>query len=97
VGAVVRTNKSTLECSTADTTAGTTVAASSHTGSSSFTEAHDTGGRGSGRSGGPLSSSEAEAFFVESLEAWREAMGIARFHLVAHSLSAFFAVAYAEK
>jgi cardiolipin-specific phospholipase len=39
----------------------------------------------------------AEAFFADSLEQWRQEMGIERMHLVAHSLSAFFAVRYAEQ
>mmetsp|Transcript_20258 Transcript_20258/g.41512 ORF Transcript_20258/g.41512 Transcript_20258/m.41512 type:complete len:514 (-) Transcript_20258:102-1643(-) len=59
--------------------------------------ASDVGAPQKAAASGMLSPSETEAFFVESLEAWREAEGITRFHLVAHSLSAFFAVAYAEK
>eukprot|EP00614_Pseudopedinella_elastica_P019290 CAMPEP_0172649330 /NCGR_PEP_ID=MMETSP1068-20121228/241732_1 /TAXON_ID=35684 /ORGANISM="Pseudopedinella elastica, Strain CCMP716" /LENGTH=213 /DNA_ID=CAMNT_0013463679 /DNA_START=347 /DNA_END=985 /DNA_ORIENTATION=- len=39
----------------------------------------------------------AEEWFVESLEKWRKKQGIERMHLVAHSLSAFGAVGYAEK
>jgi pimeloyl-ACP methyl ester carboxylesterase len=38
----------------------------------------------------------AENWFAQSLESWRSALHIDRIHLVAHSLSAFFAVAYAE-
>jgi pimeloyl-ACP methyl ester carboxylesterase len=62
-------------------------------------EASGTGGtleRVGGRSPNGPTPRECEDFFVESFEAWRAAEGIERFHLVAHSLSAFHAVRYAE-
>ncbi|KAI8847827.1 Alpha/Beta hydrolase protein [Chytridium lagenaria] len=37
----------------------------------------------------------AETYFVESLEAWREKMGLERISLVAHSLGGFLGAAYA--
>lgn len=40
---------------------------------------------------------KAEVMFVESMEQWRKHQGIDKMHLVAHSLSAFFAIGYAEK
>ncbi|KAL7753929.1 hypothetical protein RI367_000861 [Sorochytrium milnesiophthora] len=42
----------------------------------------------------PLS---AQAFFVESLEAWRASMGIQSFTLAAHSMGGYVAAAYAIK
>ena len=38
---------------------------------------------------------EAEAFFIDSLEDWRERMGVERMTLVGHSLGAYLSVAYA--
>ena len=38
---------------------------------------------------------EAEAFFVDSLEEWRAAMGLERMTLVGHSLGAYLSAAYA--
>lgn len=43
------------------------------------------------------SPSEAEEWFVDSLEQWRIHLGYEKIHLVAHSLSAFIATRYAEK
>jgi len=40
---------------------------------------------------------KAEAWFVNSMEAWREARGIEKMHLVGHSMGAMIAVAYAEQ
>jgi len=40
---------------------------------------------------------EAENFFVEELEAWREAMGIERMVLAGHSIGGYCAFAYAER
>ena len=39
----------------------------------------------------------AESFFVESLEAWREAKGLERMTLAGHSMGGYMAVAYSEK
>ncbi|GJJ13805.1 hypothetical protein Clacol_008062 [Clathrus columnatus] len=41
--------------------------------------------------------SEAEGFFIDSLEEWRQKMGIERMTLVGHSLGAYLSVAYAIK
>ena len=38
---------------------------------------------------------EAESFFVNSLEEWREKMGLEKMTLVGHSLGAYFSIAYA--
>lgn len=38
---------------------------------------------------------EAESFFVESLEQWRNKMGLQKMTLVGHSLGAYFSVVYA--
>ncbi|TFY73049.1 hypothetical protein EWM64_g10963, partial [Hericium alpestre] len=38
---------------------------------------------------------EAESFFVDSLEQWRERMGIDKMTLVGHSLGGYFSVVYA--
>ncbi|KAJ2933657.1 hypothetical protein H1R20_g3423, partial [Candolleomyces eurysporus] len=38
---------------------------------------------------------EAESFFVDSLEEWREIMGLERMTLIGHSLGAYLSVAYA--
>lgn len=38
---------------------------------------------------------EAESFFVDSLEQWRERKGLEKMTLVGHSLGAYFSVAYA--
>ncbi|KIJ56901.1 hypothetical protein M422DRAFT_40473 [Sphaerobolus stellatus SS14] len=40
---------------------------------------------------------QSEAFFVDSLEDWRERMGIERMTLVGHSLGGYFSTAYALK
>ncbi|KDR83388.1 hypothetical protein GALMADRAFT_235493 [Galerina marginata CBS 339.88] len=40
---------------------------------------------------------EAESFFVDSLEDWRDKMGLDRMTLIGHSLGAYFSVAYALK
>ena len=40
---------------------------------------------------------EAEAFFIDSLEEWREKMKLDKMTLVAHSLGAYMSVAYALK
>ena len=40
---------------------------------------------------------EAEAFFVDSLEEWREKMDLDKMTLVGHSLGAYLSVAYALK
>ncbi|ETW84280.1 hypothetical protein HETIRDRAFT_102868 [Heterobasidion irregulare TC 32-1] len=40
---------------------------------------------------------EAESFFVDSLEQWREQMGLEKMTLVGHSLGAYFSVVYALK
>jgi cardiolipin-specific phospholipase len=40
---------------------------------------------------------EAEAFFVDSLEEWRQKMGLERMTLVGHSLGAYLSTAYALK
>jgi cardiolipin-specific phospholipase len=40
---------------------------------------------------------EAESFFVDSLEEWREKMGLETMTLVGHSLGAYFSVVYALK
>jgi len=40
---------------------------------------------------------EAEAFFVDSLEEWRQKMGLKSMTLVGHSLGAYFSVVYALK
>jgi len=39
--------------------------------------------------------SEAESFFVDSLEEWRKKMGLSQMTLIGHSLGAYFSVAYA--
>lgn len=39
--------------------------------------------------------SEAESFFIDSLEQWRQRMGLDKMTLVGHSLGAYFSVAYA--
>ena len=41
--------------------------------------------------------SEAESFFVDSLEDWRQKMGLDQMTLVGHSLGAYFSVVYALK
>jgi len=38
---------------------------------------------------------EAESFFVNSLEEWRDKMGLDKMTLIGHSLGAYFSVAYA--
>lgn len=38
---------------------------------------------------------EAESFFVDSLEEWRQRMGLQKMTLIGHSLGAYFSVAYA--
>ncbi|KAH7931302.1 alpha/beta-hydrolase [Leucogyrophana mollusca] len=38
---------------------------------------------------------EAESFFVDSLEEWRDKMGLDKMTLIGHSLGAYFSVAYA--
>lgn len=38
--------------------------------------------------------SEAESFFIESLEQWREKMGLRKMTLIGHSLGAYLTVAY---
>ncbi|KAH7916781.1 Alpha/Beta hydrolase protein [Hygrophoropsis aurantiaca] len=43
----------------------------------------------------PARVAEAESFFVDSLEQWREKMGLERMTLIGHSLGAYFSVAYA--
>ena len=40
---------------------------------------------------------DAEAFFLDGLEQWREAMSIEKMVLMGHSLGGYLAVAYAEK
>ena len=40
---------------------------------------------------------EASAFFVESLESWRQDLGIERMHLVGHSLGAYLSAQYAMR
>jgi len=40
---------------------------------------------------------KAESFFINSLEEWREAMGLTKMTLIGHSLGAYFTVAYALK
>ena len=40
---------------------------------------------------------EAESFFIDSLEEWRETMGLGKMTLIGHSLGAYFSVAYALK
>jgi len=40
---------------------------------------------------------EAESFFVDSLEEWREKVGLEKMTLVGHSLGAYFSVVYALK
>lgn len=40
---------------------------------------------------------EAESFFIESLEEWRNKMGLEKMTLIGHSLGAYFSVAYALK
>jgi cardiolipin-specific phospholipase len=40
---------------------------------------------------------EAEGFFVDSLEEWRDKMGLEKMTLVGHSLGAYFSVVYALK
>jgi cardiolipin-specific phospholipase len=40
---------------------------------------------------------EAEAFFVDGLEAWRAAMRIEKMVLMGHSLGGYVAIAYAER
>jgi len=39
----------------------------------------------------------AEALFVDAIEAWREEMGLESMALVAHSVGAYLAIAYAER
>jgi len=39
--------------------------------------------------------SQAESFFLDSLEEWREAMGIQKMNLIGHSLGGYLSVAYA--
>ena len=39
--------------------------------------------------------SEAESFFIDSLEEWRIKMGLSKMTLIGHSLGAYFSVAYA--
>lgn len=41
--------------------------------------------------------SEAESFFVDSLEEWRQKMNLDKMTLVGHSLGAYFSVVYALK
>ena len=56
--------------------------------------------RGFGRSSRPQFSSdgvEAEAEFVESIEKWRQEVGISKFILLGHSLGGFIASAYTLK
>ncbi|KAG6878264.1 hypothetical protein C0993_010036 [Termitomyces sp. T159_Od127] len=40
---------------------------------------------------------EAESFFVDSLEEWRQKMGLDKMTLIGHSLGAYFSTAYALK
>lgn len=40
---------------------------------------------------------EAEAFFIDSLEEWREKMGLDKMTLVGHSLGGYLSIAYALK
>ncbi|KAF5387862.1 hypothetical protein D9615_000163 [Tricholomella constricta] len=40
---------------------------------------------------------EAESFFVDSLEEWRQKMGLDKMTLIGHSLGAYFSVVYALK
>ncbi|KAG5646445.1 hypothetical protein DXG03_003495 [Asterophora parasitica] len=40
---------------------------------------------------------EAESFFIDSLEEWRQKMGLDKMTLVGHSLGAYFSVVYALK
>ena len=40
---------------------------------------------------------QAESFFIDSLEQWREKMGLGKMTLIGHSLGAYFSVAYALK
>ena len=40
---------------------------------------------------------QAESFFIDSLEEWRETMGLGKMTLIGHSLGAYFSVAYALK
>ncbi|CAM9999628.1 unnamed protein product [Ascophyllum nodosum] len=42
-------------------------------------------------------SKESEAFFIDSLERWREANGLKKMNLLGHSLGGYLSVAYAEK
>jgi cardiolipin-specific phospholipase len=41
--------------------------------------------------------SQAESFFVDSLEEWRQKMGLEKMTLIGHSLGAYFSVVYALK
>lgn len=58
---------------------------------------------GQGCSGKPdidyinLSGKQCVDLFVESLEAWREKMGLTKFHIHAHSMGAYFASFYCHK
>jgi cardiolipin-specific phospholipase len=38
---------------------------------------------------------QAESFFVDSLEVWRQKMGLEKMTLIGHSLGAYLSVAYA--
>ena len=44
-----------------------------------------------------IKTEEVIEFFVESLEKWRKAIGLDRFHLVGHSLGGYLACQYAKK
>ena len=45
----------------------------------------------------PRTTEEAEGFFLDSLEAWREAMGLKRFVLLGHSMGGYLATLYAQR
>lgn len=45
----------------------------------------------------PFSQTQAEDFFLESLEAWREAQGIEVMTLIGHSLGGYLSLAFALK